>query len=141
MARTIILVLALLLLATPAVAGPVDEARKGLEAQVTAWNGDDLEGALVRYWNSPDMVWVNRRGVERGFAPFADAMRTDAAANPDLGEFAVEVLDARDLTADSALLVMRWSITRDGKRLMGGVSTQVWRQVDGLWVIVFEHAS
>ncbi len=141
MARLLALVLALSLLTGPALAGPADEARKGLEAQIDAWNRDDLEGALARYWNAPDMTWVSRRGVERGFAPFAEAMRADAATNPDLGDYQAEVLEARDLSADSALMVMRWSITRDGKRLMGGVSTQIWRPIDGRWVIVLEHAS
>lgn len=141
MVRLFALALIATFVAGPALAGPADEARKGIEAQVEAWNRNDLEGALARYWNAPDLTWVSRRGVERGFAPFAGAMRADAAANPDLGDYQAEVLEARDLTSDSALIVVRWSITRDGKRLMGGISTQIWRPVDGRWVIVLEHAS
>lgn len=130
-----------LLIAGPALAGPSDEARKGLAAQVEAWNRDDMEGALALYWNAPDILWVNRRGIERGFADFARGMRAEAAANPDLGDYQAEVLEARDLGPDSALLVIRWSITRDGERVMGGISTQIWRRVDDAWVVVFEHAS
>ncbi|MDO9222813.1 MAG: nuclear transport factor 2 family protein [Caulobacter sp.] len=141
MRRLPIALVASLILAGPAFAGPSDEARKGLAAQVEAWNRDDMDGALALYWNAPDIVWVNRRGLERGFVEFARAMRAEAAANPDLGDYQVEVLDSRDLGPDSALLVIRWSISRDGKRLMGGISTQIWRQIDGLWVVVFEHAS
>lgn len=141
MARLLALALTVTLFSGPALAGPADEARKGIAAQVEAWNRDDLEGALARYWNAPELTWISRRGVEWGFAPFAGAMRADAAANPDLGDYQAEVLEARDLTSDSALIVVRWSITRDGKRLMGGVSTQIWRLVDGHWVIVLEHAS
>jgi len=141
MARLLALALIATLFAGPALAGPADEARKGVEAQVEAWNRDDLEGALARYWNAPELTWVSRRGVERGFAAFATAMRADAATNPDLGDYQAEVLEARDLSSDSALIIVRWSINRDGKRLMGGVSTQIWRPVDGQWVIVLEHAS
>ncbi len=141
MRRMLPFLIAGLLLAGPAMAAPSDEARAGLAAQVEAWNRDDLDGALALYWNSPDIVWANRKGIERGFADFAAAMRAEAAANPDLGEYQVEVLEARDLAPDSALLVIRWSITRDGKRLMGGVSTQIWRPIGGAWVVVFEHAS
>lgn len=58
-----------------------------------------------------------------------------------MGVYTGSVLDARTLAPDTALLVVDWKIERDGRRLMGGVSTEIWKNIDGKWRIVFEHAS
>jgi hypothetical protein len=127
----------------PSVARHTPElaARSGVAAQVAAWNRGDLESALLTYWNSPHMTWVSRSGVQRGFASFAEGMRTDFANSEEMGTYSAEVLDARTLGREDALIVFRWQIVRDGRRLMGGTSTQVWRKIGGSWFAVFEHAS
>ena len=114
-----------LLLAGPAAAGPVEDAAAGFEAQMAAWNRGDIEGALALYLDTPDILWVSRAG----------------AGHPEImGTYSGEVLDALPLGPDHVALVLRWQITRDGTRLYGGVSTQVWQRIDGHWRIVLEHA-
>ncbi len=139
---TILLAWAAVLSAAPPGGGPAACARRGLEQQVAAWNRGDIEGALAFYWNSPMMTWVSKSGVERGFAAFADGMRKDFAKAPEtMGTYSADVLETRGLGRDDALLVTRWQITRGGKRLMGGISTQVWRRAGRRCVVVLEHAS
>jgi ketosteroid isomerase-like protein len=135
--------LLLISVAVPAAAAtPAEEARNGFAQQRVAWNRGDLEGALDLYWNSPELTFVDGSGVRRGFAAFAADLRKDFAGRTDaMGSYAGEVLEARDVDADTGLLVVRWAITRDGRRLMGGVSTQLWERAGGRWRIVFEHAS
>lgn len=117
-------------------------ARRGLEEQVAAWNRGDLEAALRTYWNSPEMTWVSKRGVERGFKDFAEAMRKDYGSSPSrMGTYQAEVLHAQDLGPNTALLVYKWNISKGDQKLMGAVSTQVWRRIDGAWRAVLEHAS
>jgi len=133
------ILLAAVLIAAPT--GPASEARRGLEAQVAAWNRGDLEDALSCYCGRPDIVWVNRMGVTRGFAEFAAPMRRDFADPQRMGRYDVEILEARATGRRAGLIVLRWSITRDGARLMGGVSTQLWEPCGGRYRVVFEHAS
>jgi hypothetical protein len=135
--------LLLILMAAPAAAGtPAEEARNGFAQQRVAWNRGDLEGALDLYWNSPELTFVDGSGVSRGFAAFAADLRKDFAGKIGaMGRYSGEVLEARDVDADTGLLVVRWEITRDGRRLMGGVSTQLWERAGDRWRIVFEHAS
>ena len=135
--------LLLILMAAPAAAGtPAEEARNGFAQQRIAWNRGDLEGALDLYWNSPELTFVDGSGVSRGFAAFAADLRKDFAGKVGaMGRYTGEVLEARDVDADTGLLVVRWEITRDGRRLMGGVSTQLWERAGDRWRIVFEHAS
>jgi hypothetical protein len=141
MARLFALLLAVA--AVPAAAAtPSEEARNGFAQQRVAWNRGDLEGALDLYWNSPELTFVDGSGVNRGFAAFAADLRKDFAGKIDsMGRYDGEVLEARDLDADTGLLVVRWAITREGRRIMGGVSTQLWERAGDRWRIVFEHAS
>lgn len=128
--------------AAPAWAGPSDEAKSAFEGQMAAWNRGDLEGALAGYWASSGMTWVNKGGVSHGFQTFADGMRQDFAADPaSMGHYEGAVLEAQDLAPDAALIVVRWSISREGRPAMGGISTQLWRKLGGTWRAVFEHAS
>ena len=142
MIRIVSLLLAGLLAMPASAASPADEARNGFAQQRAAWNRGDLEGALDLYWNSPELVWVDRSGLSRGFAEFARGLRADFAGRPQaMGVYTGEVLEARDIDADTGMLVVRWSIARDSKPLMGGVSTQLWERAGDRWRIVFEHAS
>ena len=118
-----------------------EAARRGVASQIAAWNRGDLEAALSFYWDSPKMTWVSKLGVDYGYAAFAEAMRKDFADPESMGTYSAEILDARDLGPGANQIVFRWKIMRDEKRLMGGMSTQIWRKIGGNWRAVFEHAS
>jgi uncharacterized protein (TIGR02246 family) len=120
---------------------PEAAARDGLEAQIAAWNRGDLEAALKAYWESPQMTWVSKSGVQRGFAAFAQGMRADFAEPAAMGTYSADILDARNVGPNAAVIVFRWQIMRNGRRVMGGTSTQIWREINGSWRAVLEHAS
>ena len=117
------------------------QAGDALQAQAAAWNRGDLEEALGAYCDRPDIVWVNRRGVTRGFKDFAQGMRSDFKDRARMGRMDIELLDSRSVARNAALTTIKWQISRDGKRLMGGVSTQLWQRCSGRLRIVLEHAS
>jgi uncharacterized protein (TIGR02246 family) len=135
------MIAAALMLFLSAPAGVAGEAAGGVAAQVSAWNRGDLEGALEAYCSDPGVTWVNRSGVTRGFEAFAAAMRQDFADPAQMGRFEAEILETRALGRRAALVALRWSISRDGRRLMGGVSTQIWERCRGRLRITLEHAS
>ena len=37
-----------------------------MDAQAAAWNRGDVEGFMLGYWNSPDLVFVSGANVTRG---------------------------------------------------------------------------
>ena len=107
-----------------------------------AWNNQDMEGALSYYWNSNRIAWVNRKGITFGIAEFVKAMRSDFADKSKMGHYDGKVLYSTEVTPDQVLIVVdRKIVNGEGKRLMGGVSTQLWRKTDSGWKAVFEHAS
>jgi len=121
---------------------PATDAERALEAQVADWNRGDLEAALQAYCPDSAISWVNASGLSHGFEPFARSMRESFAGRSEaMGTMVAERLETRDLGPGGTLLVIRWSIDRDGTRLMGGISSQLWAPCQGRTRIVFEHAS
>jgi hypothetical protein len=132
--------------ASPAVSHPADEASARIEqeiaTQIRLWNGGDLEAVLQSYCPSAEISWVNGSGLSHGFERFARSMREEFGREPGaMGVLAIELLETRDLGDGGSLAVVRWSITRDGARLMGGISSQLWAECQGRRRVVFEHAS
>ena len=129
------------LLIAPASPPAAEQARASLTRQAEAWNRGDLEAALGAYCNQPTITWVNRSGVSRGFREFAQGMRSDFGKASSMGRMSFELLDSRSLAPEAALTTIRWEIAREGKKVMGGVSTQLWQRCEGKLRVVLEHAS
>ena len=116
-------------------------AVRSLELQVAAWNSGNLEQALDAYCNTPKITWISRSGVSHGFDGFAASLRQDFPDPNSMGRFVAQVLHKERISKKAVLLTISWSITREGKRLMGGTSTQLWKPCRGKLRIVLEHAS
>lgn len=146
--KPLLALFAALVLSTPAFPNnssaktdPVTAVKAALDTQVAAWNVGDLEKAMTVYWNSPEMLWISRGGIEKGYQPVLDGYRKDFADKTKMGVYSYTPLHIEKLSSRSVYYVFRWKIERDGKRLMGGVSSQVWKKIKGKWLITSEHAS
>ncbi len=119
----------------------VIEVKAALNAQIAAWNAGDLESAMAAYWNSPQMLWVSRAGVEKGYQPVLEGYRKDFADKSKMGVYSYEPLHIERLSNASVYYVFRWKIELNGKKTMGGISSQVWKKINKKWMIAVEHAS
>jgi ketosteroid isomerase-like protein len=119
----------------------VKRVKAALDGQVAAWNAGDLEKAMAFYWNSPDILWISRGGVSKGYQPVFEDFKKDFADRSKMGVYTYTPLHIEMLSKSSVLYVYRWKIELNGKRIMGGVSSQIWKKIDGVWLITSEHAS
>jgi hypothetical protein len=119
----------------------IAEVKAALDRQVNAWNAADLENAMKVYWNSPEMLWVSRSGIEKGYLPILEGYRKDFQNKTKMGIYTYEPLHIEQISKTSVLYVYRWKIELNGKRTMGGVSSQIWKKINNIWVITAEHAS
>ncbi|MFD3002567.1 YybH family protein [Pontibacter toksunensis] len=119
----------------------VQAVKQALEGQVQAWNTGDLEKAMTYYWNSPDMLWISKTGVEKGYQEVLDMFRTDFADSSQMGTYTYEPHYIEALSPEAVYYVFQWKIEKDGTRLMGGVSSQLWKKKNDRWIVTSEHAS
>lgn len=140
MTRPLKILIALIIFTGAAFADTLTEVKTALDGQVAAWNAGDLEKAMGFYWNSPEMLWISRAGVEKGYAPVLEGYRKDFSDRSKMGVYSYEALHIEKLSKRSVYYVFRWKIELNGKRMMGGVSSQVWKKIGGRWLITIEHA-
>ena len=144
-----LLYLTLLLMATTTIVSSftmpkgdaVQEVKRALEGQISAWNKGDLETAMTFYWNSPEMLWISKGGTEKGYKEVYDMFLQDFKDRSQMGVYSYEPLHIEQVSKEAVYFVFRWKIELDGKGLMGGVSSQLWKKLDGRWVVTSEHAS
>jgi ketosteroid isomerase-like protein len=120
---------------------PVKEVKEALDQQVKSWNAGELEKAMSYYWNSPDLLWINRGGVHKGYQPVYDDYKKSYTDKSQMGVYSYEPLHVESLNSDIVYYVFRWKIELDGKKQMGGVSSQIWKKIGNKWVVISEHAS
>ena len=120
---------------------PVTEVKKTLDEQVIAWNNGDLEKAMSYYWNSSEMLWINKSGIQKGYQPVWEHFQKEFADRSKMGIYSCESLHIEKVTSFSVYFVIRWKIVLSDKKIMGGVSSQLWKKIAGNWVITIEHAS
>jgi ketosteroid isomerase-like protein len=120
---------------------PTEEVKKALDRQVNAWNNGDLEKAMSYYWNSPEILWVSKSGIQKGYQPVLEDFRKEFADKTKMGIYSYEPLHIEEISNSSVYFVIRWKIVLNGQKIMGGISSQVWKKISGEWVITVEHAS
>ncbi len=125
-----------------AKADPVAEVKAALDAQVAAWNSGEVENINSVYYDSPEMLWVNRTGIRKGSAPVrASYRRASASRSPAAGVYSYEPLHVERLSPNCVYFVMKWKYEQPGRNAMNGVTSLIWRKINRKWVIVAEHAS
>jgi ketosteroid isomerase-like protein len=121
----------------------IEAAVRGvLEAQEEAWNRGDLEGFMLGYWNSPELVFQSGATVISGWGPtlerYEQRYRRDGK---DLGRLRFEGLHVDPLCADAAVVRGAWHLTLKDGGQPHGLFTLVLRNKAGLWRIVHDHTS
>ncbi|MGZ5220261.1 MAG: hypothetical protein ACXWC7_09285, partial [Chitinophagaceae bacterium] len=58
-----------------------------------------------------------------------------------MGNYSYELLHIEELSGTAVYFVIRWKIILNTQKIMGGVSSQLWKKIKGNWVITAEHAS
>ena len=141
MVRSLKILVAVIIFTGSVFPNPVTEVRAALDGQVTAWNAGDLEKAMEFYWNSPEMLWISKAGIEKGYAPVLEGYRKDFSDKAKMGVYSYEPLHIEKLSKRTVYYTFRWKIELNGKKIMGGLSSQVWKKIGGRWLITAEHAS
>lgn len=120
---------------------PTEQVKAALEGQIKAWNSGQLEDAMAYYRDSPDLLWISRAGLEKGYQPIYEGYLKDFKDRSAMGTFTYEPLYIEALSKRNVFYVYRWKIALPGKKLMGGVSSQIWKKTGKGWKIFTEHAS
>jgi ketosteroid isomerase-like protein len=135
--------LALLLLATPAEAGPKSDRAailNTLKRMETAWNRGDFRGYMAGF-SKPDVVFVSGGRFQDGWQGTLDHYIRDYGGSPERrGKLHFYNMKVELLSWNTAMLVGQYRLKR-ASRITEGVNTRLFRKIHGRWLITVNHVS
>jgi hypothetical protein len=108
-----------------------------MDNQVKEWNAGSLEGYMSGFWKSDSLRMVSKVGIQYGWNLTLDMYKKSIKSKEAMGKLQLkaEVLDF--LNKDIVFIIGRWGV--EAKESAGGHYTQIWRKLNGKWVITVDH--
>lgn len=136
-------VLALALIAAPAVASPASDRKAILHVisrMEAAWNRGDFRGYMAGFEN-PGVVFVSGGKFQDGWQGTLDHYVRDYGGSPERrGHLHFYNMKVEMLAPDAAMLIGQYRLVR-GPRVTEGVNTRLFRKIHGHWLITMNHVS
>lgn len=110
-----------------------------MDAQTAAWNRGDIDGFMLGYWNSDDLVFVSN-DVTRGWRPTLERYKKSYATREKMGTLKFSDLRVNVLSKDAAVVLGSWSLARASDNPKGKF-TLIFRKFKDGWRIVHDHTS
>lgn len=114
--------------------------RSIMSQQESAWNTGDIEGFMNGYWESENLMFIGKSGVNRGWQTTLDNYKRSYPDKTAMGTLTFDILQVDVLNRKSAFVIGKWHLQRDAGDLEGHY-TLLWKKVEGEWVIVADHSS
>jgi ketosteroid isomerase-like protein len=108
--------------------------------QAAAWNAGNLEGFMLGYWNSDQLVFVSGDKITRGWQATLDNYKKSYDTRAKMGTLTFTDLDVTVFSKDTAAVLGSWSLARE-KDNPKGKFTLLFRKIKGNWRIVHVHTS
>jgi beta-aspartyl-peptidase (threonine type) len=122
--------------------GGEDAIRKAIDAQVAAWNNQDLNGFMAGYWNSTELTFFSGGTVTHGWQGAIERYKKSyQAPGKEMGKLEFQDLQIEMLGPTSAFVRGKFMLTMPDGSHPQGLFTIVFRQFPEGWRIVHDHSS
>ncbi len=115
--------------------------RKVLKTQEAAWNRADIQGFMQGYWQSEDLEFVGKNGLQKGWQHTFDNYKKSYPDAATMGKLNFSILKLELLGRNAAYIVGKWHLSRPDKGDLQGHFTLLWKKINGVWLIVSDHSS
>lgn len=116
---------------------PIDRA---MDAQVNAWNNGDIHGFMSAYWKSDSLLFIGKRGVNRGWETTLNNYLSSYPDKQAMGELKFTTVEKIPIDLNHAFMIGKWELFREKDTLSGHYSL-LWKRMNGHWRIKADHSS
>ena len=116
------------------------EIRAVMAAQVSAWNGGDIDGFMNGYARSAATEFISGDKLTHGWQTVRDRYKKKYDSREKMGTLTFSEVKITRLSSDAALVLGRWSLARKGDKPQGRF-TLLFRRTPSGWRIVHDHTS
>jgi beta-aspartyl-peptidase (threonine type) len=120
----------------------IDHAvRAVLQAQVDAWNHNDLDAFMAGYWKSPELTFFSGATETKGWEPTLERYRRNyQSAGHSMGTLSFSDLRVDPLSSDAAFVRGKFLLVMPDGKQPHGVFTLIFRKFPEGWRIVHDHS-
>ena len=111
-----------------------------LAEQTASWNNGDLVAFMKGYWKNDSLLFVGKNGPTYGYQKTLSNYQKSYPDKTAMGNLAFNILQVQPLSADTWLVLGKWSLTRSIGNLSGHY-TLLFKKIDNEWVIIADHSS
>jgi ketosteroid isomerase-like protein len=111
-----------------------------LAEQTASWNNGDLVAFMKGYWKNDSLLFVGKNGPTYGYQKTLSNYQKSYPDKTAMGNLAFNILQVQPLSADTWLVLGKWSLTRSIGNLSGHY-TLLFKKIDKEWVIIADHSS
>jgi ketosteroid isomerase-like protein len=118
---------------------PEEDIRRVLNTQSDAWNKADIDGFMKYYWNNPELTFVSKKGVSKGWQQVYDNYKKGYPSQEAMGVLTFDNLVFEKMNPKAYVVTGSWHLQR--KEEVGGWFTLIFKKFKKDWLIVYDHTS
>jgi hypothetical protein len=108
-----------------------------MDNQVREWNAGSLEGYMSGFWKSDSLRMVSKVGIQYGWNLTLDMYKKSIKSKEQMGTLHLRAEALDFLNKNVVFVIGRWEV--ENKEKVGGHYTQIWKKLNGKWVITVDH--
>ncbi len=111
-----------------------------LSKQEAAWNNGNLDSFMLYYWHSPELRFVSKNGVRKGWQAVYDSYKKNYSDKGEMGKLSFDIKNIDLIDKENAMVVGSWKVENKSGTPNGYFS--LWfKKIDGQWLIIMDHTS
>lgn len=122
-------------------AAPIDQIPNRLSKQSELWNKGDIEGYMKTYENSDSLSFASKHGISYGWETVLSNYKRGYPDRAAMGQLKFELIDIKAIESTHALVLGKWSLTKEDNSNPSGYFTLIMEYTDGEWFIISDHTS
>lgn len=111
-----------------------------LNAQVKAWNAGNIDVFMEGYWQSENLKFIGKTGVQNGWQATIDRYRKNYPDRAAMGTLTFDISHREKLGKDLYFVVGKWHLKREKDEPQGYFSL-ILKKIKGKWKIIVDHTS
>lgn len=118
---------------------PEESISSILQIQSDAWNKGDVDGFMKYYWNNPELSFVSKRGVSKGWQDVYDNYKKGYPDKKAMGFLTFGSLVLEKMNSKTYMVTGSWYLEKEEEA--GGWFTLIFKKIKKDWLIVYDHTS
>ena len=114
------------------------EIKKVLNQQQAAWNKGDIDAFMEGYWNSEELTFIGRSGVNKGWQTTLDNYKKGYPDKDAMGKLSFDVVQLDSLSNEVYRMIGTYKLQRKEDE-PSGIFTLIWQLKDGKWLITSDQ--